>query len=84
MLLLSRRPRPALQVTPESAVTRAYDEFGRRLHLFASILTDDSELAQQLVIQAMLPTTWPRTKPIDRNTPIWRRPWRRAASSEWI
>ena len=31
-----------------------YDEFGQRLHLLASVLTDDADLADRLVIQAIL------------------------------
>lgn len=51
-LRLLRRPRPTRAAGPPA--TAAYDEFGQSLHLFACALTDDAELAGQLVIQTIL------------------------------
>ncbi|MEO6604527.1 MAG: hypothetical protein ABIN55_02815 [Aeromicrobium sp.] len=40
--------------SPELRVAATYEEFGQRLHLLAHVLTHDSDLAEQLVIQAIV------------------------------
>lgn len=46
----------ALRVTkkPEPEVATTYDQFGSSLFLFASVLTDDVKLAEQLVFQTII------------------------------
>lgn len=49
-LVLNRR---SSELTASSAEA-AFDMFGGRLHVLASVLTDDAELAERLVMQAVL------------------------------
>lgn len=43
------------RVTAQTCVAESmYDAFGQRLHLFATVLTDNPELADQLVIQSIV------------------------------
>ena len=39
---------------PESRASTTYDEFGNILYLFACVLTEDVELAEQLAVQAIV------------------------------
>lgn len=39
---------------PDPAAMRTYDELGPNLYRLASVLTDDAELAEQLVLQAIM------------------------------
>lgn len=53
-LRLLRRPILTVVETPDQAVAGTFDEFGQLIHRFAYMLTGDSELAEQLAIQAIL------------------------------